>query len=131
MQPGRLDARIELIEPLDDRSPYARSLADRGGADHVHHLRLDVEDFAGALARLRGLELGEILDGRFRGTPAAAASTAVYLDTEADLGFVVEVADVPPGSGDARPDYTYPSSVQCALEREPGSRPAPARRSPC
>jgi Glyoxalase/Bleomycin resistance protein/Dioxygenase superfamily len=36
--------RIEVIEPLDDRSPYARALAERGGG-HVHHVRFDVADY--------------------------------------------------------------------------------------
>jgi hypothetical protein len=34
--------RLEIIQPLDERSPYARSLAERGGADHIHHVRFEV-----------------------------------------------------------------------------------------
>src|SRR5262249_4132709 len=55
-------ARIEIIEPLDDRSPYAQSLAANGGADHVHHVRFDVADHVDTVARLRELGLPEILD---------------------------------------------------------------------
>src|SRR3954452_481852 len=34
------DSRIELIQPLDETSPYADSLRARGDADHLHHVRL-------------------------------------------------------------------------------------------
>jgi hypothetical protein len=106
-----LDAstRLELIQPLDDRGPHARSLAAHGGADHLHHLRLDVDDYAGALGRLRGLEVSEILSGRFRGRGRTAVSTATYADTGTDLGFIVEIAELPAGAEMPEPDYTYPA----------------------
>src|SRR5690349_4531602 len=43
-------ARVELIEPLDDRSQYAESLRAHGDRDHLHHVRLDVADYDEAVA---------------------------------------------------------------------------------
>src|SRR4051794_14810831 len=109
---AHLDAstRVELIQPLDDRSPYASSLAERGGADRVHHLRLDVADHAAALGRLEGLGLREVLSARFPGKNPAAPASATYMDTAADLGFIVEVAALPPEFAPPDPDYTYSES---------------------
>lgn len=102
--------RIELIQPLDDRSPYARSLAERDGADHLHHLRLDVADYGSGLGRLTGLGLRESLSAVFVGDDPAIRATAKYLSTEADLGFTVEIADIPPGFAPPPPDYVYPAA---------------------
>jgi methylmalonyl-CoA/ethylmalonyl-CoA epimerase len=100
--------RIELIQPLDDRSPYARSLADHGGADHLHHLRLDVGEYGSGLEELTGLGLRESLSAVFAGDDTTVNATAKYLSTESDLGFVVEIADVPAGFRPPAPDYIYP-----------------------
>ena len=64
--------RIEIIEPLDDRSPYADSLARHGGADHVHHVRLDVEDYAETRAELIGLGLDPCSTPRSPERPACS-----------------------------------------------------------
>jgi catechol 2,3-dioxygenase-like lactoylglutathione lyase family enzyme len=99
--------RIEIIEPLDDRSPYAASLAKHGGANHVHHLRLDVADSAASRERLTALGTPRVLDGEFAGA-AGTSSTAIYFDTAEDLGFLVEVADLPAGYQRIAPDGHYP-----------------------
>jgi catechol 2,3-dioxygenase-like lactoylglutathione lyase family enzyme len=101
--------RIELIQPLDDRSPYARSLAKHGGADHLHHLRLDVGDYASGLDQLTGLGLRESMSADFVGEDPAIHAAAKYLSTETDLGFVTEIADVPSGFQPPPPDYVYPT----------------------
>jgi catechol 2,3-dioxygenase-like lactoylglutathione lyase family enzyme len=100
--------RIEIVQPLDDRSPYARSLAEHGGADHVHHMRLDVADYRDSLARLHGFGLTDVLSGRFQGRDPNTASSATYLHTEADLGVIVELAELPADYEPPEPDYTYP-----------------------
>jgi methylmalonyl-CoA/ethylmalonyl-CoA epimerase len=46
------EGRIELIQPLDDDSPFAEFLKKRG--EGMHHLRLGVDDPAAAAARLNG-----------------------------------------------------------------------------
>ena len=101
--------RIELIEPLDALSPYARSLAEHAGADHLHHLRLEVSNYGSALKQLTDLGLRESLSATFSGLdPSAAPATAKYLDTAAELGFTVEIADLPRAFEAPQPDYVYP-----------------------
>jgi methylmalonyl-CoA/ethylmalonyl-CoA epimerase len=104
--------RIEIIQPLDDRSPYAKSLAAHQGADHIHHVRLDVAEFDGALGRLRELGLRSLLDAQFKGGSADGPPvTGTYLATEDDLGFILEIADVPAGFSMPEPDYVYPAEA--------------------
>jgi len=99
--------RIELIQPLDDRSPYAESLVRNGGADHIHHLRFDVDDYDAAAARLRGdLGLDTLLHARFAGVEGSFTGT--YFDTEPDLGFVLEIGAAPEGFTMPPPDAVYP-----------------------
>jgi catechol 2,3-dioxygenase-like lactoylglutathione lyase family enzyme len=90
--------RIELIQPLDERSPYAASLERHAGADHVHHIRLDVEDYGDARRDLEALGLEVVLDAAFSGAEGIESHVrATYFSTERDLGFVLEIADVPDG----------------------------------
>jgi catechol 2,3-dioxygenase-like lactoylglutathione lyase family enzyme len=101
--------RVEIIQPLDDdRSPYAKSLNAHDGADHVHHIRLDVDNYEGSLEQLDGLGIQRSLSGRYGGEDPGIRSWATYLATEADLGFTAEVAYMPPGWTMAEPDYVYP-----------------------
>jgi methylmalonyl-CoA/ethylmalonyl-CoA epimerase len=101
--------RLELIQPLDDRSPYARSLAQRGGADHIHHVRFEVEDYDRAGERLRRLDLRRVLEAEFDGAPGVGSRFAgTYYDTEDDLGFIVEIGHLPPGFSMPEPELVYP-----------------------
>lgn len=100
--------RLELIQPLDDRSPYAGSLAERGGADHIHHIRFDVDDYDGARERLDALGLHRVFEGEFAGAPGVASTFAgTYYGTEDDLGFVVEIGHAPPGFAMSDPESVY------------------------
>jgi methylmalonyl-CoA/ethylmalonyl-CoA epimerase len=102
-------SRLELIQPLDDRSPYAHSLQRHGGADHLHHVRLDVDDYAGAREQLVGLGLEPVLDAIFAGAPGVSSHvTATYLATETELGFLLELGDVPEGFAMPEPESIYP-----------------------
>jgi catechol 2,3-dioxygenase-like lactoylglutathione lyase family enzyme len=90
--------RIELIEPLDELSPYAASLVRCGDADHVHHIRLDVDDYDDARRELEVLGLDVVLDADFAGAEGVEVRVrATYFSTERDLGFLLELADVPDG----------------------------------
>ncbi len=103
------DFRIEIIQPLDDRSLYAASLHECGGADHIHHVRLDVPDFARAKGELESLGLGVRLDATFTGSqPDGDRVRGMYFDATGDLGFLLEVGDVHPGFSMPPPDYVYP-----------------------
>jgi methylmalonyl-CoA/ethylmalonyl-CoA epimerase len=99
--------RIELIQPLDDRSPYAESLARHGGADHIHHLRFDVDDYDTVAARLRDEPgLRTILHAQFAGLDGSFTGT--YFDTESELGFVMEIGGAPEGFAMPAPEDVYP-----------------------
>ena len=101
--------RIELIQPLDDRNLYASSLRKNGGADHVHHLRLDVTDFTRARGELDALGLVVRFDGTFSGSaPDGDRVRGMYFDATDDLGFLLEIGDAPRGFLMPEPDYVYP-----------------------
>jgi methylmalonyl-CoA/ethylmalonyl-CoA epimerase len=88
----------ELIEPLDDRSTYARFLAQHG--EGVHHVAVGVENFDGAVDSLaaRGRQLE--LSGSYKGVSFA------YLPTQPDLGVTLEIfRSLPEGQ---QPDAVYP-----------------------
>ncbi len=105
--------RIEIIEPLDGRSPYAESLVRHDGADHIHHVRLDVDDYADARQALTGLGLDAVLDATFAGAPGVSSVvTATYLSTERDLGFLLEIGDVPAGFSMPQPELVYPATTE-------------------
>jgi methylmalonyl-CoA/ethylmalonyl-CoA epimerase len=102
--------RLELIQPLDDRSPYAASLERHGGADHLHHLRLDVEDYTSARDRLAALGDEILLDATFDGAPGVDDTVrATYFTTEGELGFTLEIADVPIGFAMPEPECIHPT----------------------
>ena len=85
----------ELIEPRDDKSDYARFLAEKG--EGVHHIAVAPTDYDRALAEeaKRGRET--VLSGTFSGFRVA------YLPTEHDLGVILEIFSDQRGS-DQRPD---------------------------
>lgn len=51
------ESRIELLEPTSEDSPISKFLEKRGGG--IHHIAVEVEDIAAALAQLkeRGMRL--------------------------------------------------------------------------
>ncbi|TNC25859.1 VOC family protein [Amycolatopsis alkalitolerans] len=81
---------IELLEPLDDRSPHAEFLAERG--EGMHHLAYLVDDFDDRLAAARGSDL--LIDGTGPGNPVRW----VYLDGNATRGTVVELLERTPAA---------------------------------
>ena len=94
------DARIEIIQPLDGDSPYSQSLARHGGAEHVHHVRLDADtDYTATRAHLRfSLGLAEPMAAEFDGAPGSPMPfRCSYLDTEDELGFLLEIGEAPTG----------------------------------
>jgi hypothetical protein len=120
--------RVEIIQPLDDRSPYAESLEQHDGADHIHHVRFDVGDYEDALGRLHRMGLGTRLRANFKGgSEDGPQLTGTYLGTEQDLGFVLEIANVPPGFSMPEPEYVYPPA---ALGLNPESPSANLRTEP-
>jgi Glyoxalase/Bleomycin resistance protein/Dioxygenase superfamily len=103
--------RIELIQPLDDRSPYARSLEQHRGVDHLHHVRLDVADYEAARSHLAGVGVRVAADEEFAGAPDVTGRfRATYLATQADLGFLLQIGEAPQGFEMPEPDAVYPPS---------------------
>ena len=72
----------ELIEPLDEDGIYARFLAEKG--EGVHHVAVATPDFGETVARAER-EDGVMLSCKHSGVDIA------YLDTQRDLGGVLEV----------------------------------------
>jgi hypothetical protein len=102
--------RMEIIQPLDDRSPYAMSLRQHGGADHIHHVRMEVKSYGSALERLGELVHEKPLEARFAGAPGVeGAFEGVYFSTEPDLGFILEVGHAPEGFAMPPPEEVYPA----------------------
>jgi hypothetical protein len=89
----------ELIEPLDDRSPYAGFLAAHG--EGVHHVGMAGAAYADTLAEFEAEGRVPLLSGRFRGIDFA------YLPTDADLGVATEIFSAVPSGQE--PDARYPS----------------------
>jgi Glyoxalase/Bleomycin resistance protein/Dioxygenase superfamily len=101
--------RIEIIQPMDEWGPYADSLRRNGNADHLHHVRLDVPEFARTKDELAELDLPVRLDATFRDASGNADPVrAMYFDTTGELGFLLEIGDAPPGFSMPDPDYVYP-----------------------
>jgi hypothetical protein len=100
--------KLELIQPLDDRGLWAESLAAHGGADHLHHVRLDVADFDEAAAALTdgGAPLG--LDADFTGDPDEPPLRCNYFEGGPTIGFRIELGEAPPGFNLANPSGTFP-----------------------
>jgi hypothetical protein len=73
----------ELIEPLDNESVYAQFLAQKG--EGVHHIAVLAPKFDEMLAAQAKQGEDLVLSGEFSGIKVA------YLDTERDLGVVVEI----------------------------------------
>jgi methylmalonyl-CoA/ethylmalonyl-CoA epimerase len=73
----------ELIEPLDDKSVYARFLAEKG--EGVHHIAVTTPHFDEAVAAQAKQGNKLPLSGTFSGTKVA------YLPTDRDLGVILEI----------------------------------------
>jgi methylmalonyl-CoA/ethylmalonyl-CoA epimerase len=98
---GRL--QFELIEPLDDKTIYAKHLAEHG--EGLHHVALAVDDYAEAEKTLRAKGHHIIMGGNHQGV------TYSYFSTEKALGFPVELySAIPQGT----PDAVYPPDAEAA-----------------
>jgi methylmalonyl-CoA/ethylmalonyl-CoA epimerase len=106
------NARIELLQPLDDRGPYAHSLAAHGGADHIHHVRFDVASHDDSAGRLRDLGAREIFHAAFHAARGGGSSplTATYFATDSELGFTTEIVAVPEDFAMPEPELVYPQN---------------------
>jgi methylmalonyl-CoA/ethylmalonyl-CoA epimerase len=83
---------LELLEPLDDKSPHAEFLDTHG--EGMHHLAYLVPDFDEQLAAVRGArpEAELLIDGTGPGNPVRW----VYVDGGAAHGTVIELLERTP-----------------------------------
>ena len=91
--------QLELIQPLDEHSIYARFLSEKG--EGVHHIGVATPSFAGTIAALQERGHSVLLGGEYNGV------TFAYLSTDRDLGVITEIFDAPPGL-EQKPDAVYP-----------------------
>jgi len=96
------NVELELIEPLDDKSDYAKFLKEHG--EGMHHLGVEVEDPEKAVELFQAKGVGVLQGGRWYD------STYTYFDTQKDLATVIETFTVPPGFERPEPDDVYPKS---------------------
>jgi methylmalonyl-CoA/ethylmalonyl-CoA epimerase len=85
---------LELLEPLDDRSPHAEFLAERG--EGIHHLAYVVADFDDQIAAIRAADPAArlLVDGTGPGNPFRW----VYVDGGNAHGTVIELWERTPQS---------------------------------
>lgn len=75
----------ELIQPVDDDDLFGRFLAERGGRGGVHHVAVATPDYRRVVGDHAARGRDPILSGTFSGIEVQ------YLDTERDLGVILEV----------------------------------------
>ena len=75
----------ELIQPIDENDLFGRFLAQRGGVGGVHHIAVATPDFQRVVQEQAERDNQSILRGTFSG------GEVHYLDTERELGVVLEV----------------------------------------
>jgi methylmalonyl-CoA epimerase len=85
------EARIELVEPMDDTTGVARFLAARG--EGFHHVCLEVPDLGATLDRLAADGV-ELIDRRPR---AGAEGPVAFIHPRSGLGVLVELIEAPGG----------------------------------
>ena len=83
------DLDMELIEPRDEKSIYARSLAANEGRRHLHHVRFRPPEYESCIAGLVEMGLPPIQTGNISG------GIFHYFDTQDEVGTIFETSRVP------------------------------------
>jgi hypothetical protein len=82
---------VELIQPLSDHNLYVEHLAQKG--EGLHHVGVFVPSFDRAVAEARRQGLSVLQSGR--GYGKLGDGGFAYLDTEATLGTILELIEIP------------------------------------
>lgn len=93
---------LELVQHLEGESIYRDILAERG--ESFHHLGVYVPNLEEALAYFRNAGIGVLQSAT--GTGVKGDGGYAYLDTESQLGTILEVIKAP--SDRVPPERTYP-----------------------
>jgi len=80
------DSYIQLLSPIRDDSPVAKSLATRG--EGLHHVGYRVDDCAAALARVQAEE-HRVIDEVPR--PGSRGTTVAFLHPKSAFGTLIEL----------------------------------------
>jgi methylmalonyl-CoA/ethylmalonyl-CoA epimerase len=93
---------LELIQPLSGDSIYREFLDS--GREGIHHIGMKEVDGQSAIERLKAqgvqvLQTGTLNHGKRR---------YIYMDTEGDLGVILEYFEIEEGSVRRPPDQIYP-----------------------
>jgi len=80
------DSYIQLLTPVRDDSPVAKSLASRG--EGLHHVGYRVADCAAALARVKA-EGHRVIDEEPR--PGSRGTTVAFLHPKSAFGTLIEL----------------------------------------
>jgi methylmalonyl-CoA/ethylmalonyl-CoA epimerase len=83
------EMEVELLEPLDQHSIYAQSLAAHGGKPHLHHVLARPIDYAAAVGEFADRGYAPTMGGRIAG------ETFHYFGTEDEVGTVIELGHLP------------------------------------
>jgi hypothetical protein len=107
---------LELLEPLDDRSPHAEFLSEHG--EGLHHLAYLVADFDEQLAAIRAAHpgLSMLIDGTGPGNPVRWA----YLDVSTARGTVIELLERTPLAEEL---FGGPLGLRLTLGERPAQAP--------
>jgi methylmalonyl-CoA/ethylmalonyl-CoA epimerase len=82
------DGRVELIEAIDDTSPFAASLRTRGPG--LHHLALRVDDLAATLDQLAAAGV-RLIDRA--GRAGAHGTTVAFVHPSSTQGVLIELVE--------------------------------------
>jgi methylmalonyl-CoA/ethylmalonyl-CoA epimerase len=80
------DSYIQLLSPIRDDSPVAKSLASRG--EGLHHVGYRVDDCAAALARIKA-EGHRVIDEEPR--PGSRGTTVAFVHPKTAFGTLIEL----------------------------------------
>ena len=80
------DSYIQLLTPIRDDSPVAKSLATRG--EGLHHVGYRVDDCAAALARVKA-EGHRVIDEEPR--PGSRGTTVAFVHPKSSFGTLIEL----------------------------------------
>lgn len=80
------ESRLELLAPMDDDSPVARHLKNRGPG--LHHICLEVDDLEAEVARMRAAGMRFVTDDI---QPGAHGSRIIFLHPRSTGGVLIEL----------------------------------------
>lgn len=97
------EVQWELIQPLTGPSIYQEFLDERG--EGVHHVALGVDHYDDTIAAMKKEDVDVLMSGCWNGVEYG------YLDSEKNLGVIVELFKYPAEFVMPEPEATYPPTA--------------------